>query len=490
MSAGRWRFAGPAALALAVAWATWLRVGIVRAGPDPDVDAYAHFFIARQLVARPTDLGLHWVWLPLWHLVDLAAYALHGGLVAVRAWSVLCAAASSVVLALVVRDGVKHTDLSWLARAESVMPWAAGVSLALWPQNLSAGASGEPEAMFQLLVLGAVWAWMRRATGLVALCLSLAVMLRYEAWALLPVFALLGGRENRAWRVARAWAVPALVVGAWVIAHRASTGEWLGFVHQNRAWVADAWGRFGFDRRALPKLEHPWRWYAVTVPFLSVRAWLWWVVPGAVWLVVRGPRALVAVSSAMLAFITAVWVARTNLGLERHFSVVVPAYATAFAAGVVLPASWVGERLSRGRVRLGCAVMAALLAVFTARYAKARTLKRAGLLHGHAREAFVSERNTAAALRTHLGATGVALVDEGTVETLSELPVARVLRTPPERVEVAQLTALAARHGAACVAGAQGAMIHLREVREVYRDDQRSVRCVIGGDGLTVRARD
>ena len=86
------RYAGRTLLALVVAWATWLRLGLITAGPDPDTDGYAHFQIAHRLAAEWRDLTIHWVWLPLWHLVDLACDALGGGFVAVRLVSVACAA--------------------------------------------------------------------------------------------------------------------------------------------------------------------------------------------------------------------------------------------------------------------------------------------------------------------------------------------------------------------------------------------------------------
>src|SRR6185436_19606504 len=44
-------------------------------GPDPDTDAYGHYVIARQFLQTPLDLHIHWVWLPLYHLLLAAGIA-------------------------------------------------------------------------------------------------------------------------------------------------------------------------------------------------------------------------------------------------------------------------------------------------------------------------------------------------------------------------------------------------------------------------------
>ncbi len=60
---------------LAVVWSVVavVRFWLVTTGPDVDTDAYGHAVAARAFVVAPRDLSVHWVWLPLWHLVHAAA---------------------------------------------------------------------------------------------------------------------------------------------------------------------------------------------------------------------------------------------------------------------------------------------------------------------------------------------------------------------------------------------------------------------------------
>src|SRR5580693_10573542 len=73
-------------LALAIALlvlAAW-RGACVLAGPDVDTDAYAHHMIARAILADPRDLAVHWVWLPLFHYLQVPLVALGGTMDTVR----------------------------------------------------------------------------------------------------------------------------------------------------------------------------------------------------------------------------------------------------------------------------------------------------------------------------------------------------------------------------------------------------------------------
>src|SRR3984957_14531304 len=86
------------ALMLAVlALAAW-RATCVLAGPDVDTDAYAHHMIARAILADPTDLSVHWVWLPLFHYAQVPLVALGGTMDQVRWINVALAAALPVLV--------------------------------------------------------------------------------------------------------------------------------------------------------------------------------------------------------------------------------------------------------------------------------------------------------------------------------------------------------------------------------------------------------
>ena len=72
------------ALALALLGLAAWRAACVLAGPDIDTDAYAHHMIARAILADPHDLAVHWVWLPLFHYLQVPLVALGGTMNDVR----------------------------------------------------------------------------------------------------------------------------------------------------------------------------------------------------------------------------------------------------------------------------------------------------------------------------------------------------------------------------------------------------------------------
>ncbi|MFO0630209.1 MAG: hypothetical protein U0325_31925, partial [Polyangiales bacterium] len=243
------RLAPWAAVAVAVAAATALRVSLIHAGPDFEYDAFRHAYIARRLLTEWRDLRHHWVWLPLWHALGVAGYLLGGGHGALRWLSVVASGAAPFALAGYLRRACRDVD-PWV-------PAAAGVCLALWPAEVTIGASGEPEALFQLLVLGVLWAWSAGRFAAAAAGLSLAALLRYEAWALLPVFGALWLVEGRRRRALWVLALPCAFVALWLAAQWRQHGDPLWFVAENRRYVLSAW-RENQLGDAVERVAHPY----------------------------------------------------------------------------------------------------------------------------------------------------------------------------------------------------------------------------------------
>src|SRR5580658_7920587 len=80
-----------------VALLVW-RGACVFAGPDIDTDAYAHHMIARAILADPGDLAVHWVWLPLFHYLQVPFVAAGGSIEGIRWANVALTAALPIVL--------------------------------------------------------------------------------------------------------------------------------------------------------------------------------------------------------------------------------------------------------------------------------------------------------------------------------------------------------------------------------------------------------
>jgi hypothetical protein len=342
-------------LALA-ALAVW-RAVCVRSGPDIDTDAYAHHMIARGILADPHDLAIHWVWLPLFHYLQVPLVAAGGTMDAVR-WAnvALSAAVPWVLFAYVARTThVPRNGTAWTSSSDAIALLAA-VFAAACPIAMQMGTTAQPEPLFALLMLGTAITFQEGRFIAASLMLGTAVLLRYEAWAsLLTIAGVLAVEEF--WKRARGrteergpgrgWivvAVPVALILAWAALRRPVDGKWFGFLGQTREFATGATHQQTALDEGILGLARDVLYYPAIVPF-RVLGPVALLVPFGVVRTVRcqGAR-FVLVLGACLAFVSFSWVMRSSLGLDRHFVVVVPLYATFAAQGVAT--------ISGGAVRL------------------------------------------------------------------------------------------------------------------------------------------
>jgi hypothetical protein len=360
-----------AALAIALgALAAW-RGACVLAGPDIDTDAYAHHMIARAILANPRDLAVHWVWLPLFHYLEAPFVALGGTMNGIRWINVALTAALSAALFSYVRRTAT-------AGAACVRPDVTALVAALFagacPIVMQMGTTAQYEPLFALLTLGIAIAYERRRYGATAAMLGAAVLLRYEAWAVLATISTLTAWEtlrtlrNRyagvgadagasagarasapagagaLWRPWVAMAIPAALILGWAALRRPVDGTWFGFLgqtHQFASSVADVHDRT--DWRTRFGLAGDVLYYPLLVPVRVLGPAL----PLAVFGVRRtwreqGAR-FVLVFAAVLGLVSLTWVERGSLGLDRHFVAVVPLYATFAAQGAAAIADRIAQ---------------------------------------------------------------------------------------------------------------------------------------------------
>lgn len=317
------------------------------------------------MAATPALFSIHWVWLPLFHYLQAAAITFGATLDTMRYANVAATAALPVALFAV------------LGREKAVPVRALVVACGLTaasPIVQQMGTTGQPEPLFALLILGFVWAMDRGRYALAGLALGAASLVRYEAWAVIVMTAswlavewLKPAPRARAARSTRPWFVVLMAVSAivfWAILRWPSDGRWFAFLNQTRAFANDAAGTSrSFTVSAAQfvtdvghyTLNVPWRLMGPLVllaPFGLVRTWR---AHGA-W--------FFAASLGCLGFIALSWITRSSLGLDRHFFVVVPFYATLVAQGIEAVVHWVNllvQKLTRERpVReLGGVVFAA-----------------------------------------------------------------------------------------------------------------------------------
>jgi hypothetical protein len=321
-----------ATLAALGGWRAWC----VLSGPDIDTDAYAHHMIARAILADPHDLGVHWVWLPLFHYAQVPLVAAGGTMEAVRWTNVVLSAALPVVLFFYVR----RTSQRGGAIPPDVVALLAALIAGACPIAMQMGTTAQPEPLFALLVLGVAIAFEERNYLATAAMLGAAVMLRYEAWAVLlavaGVLAVEPWWRKRSEPLAR-WVsiAPAVVlIAGWAILRRPVDGRWFGFLRDTKTFANDALHETSALDRGLRVFARDIIYYPVVVPFRVLGL----VVPLVPFGVVRTLRAqgvrFVLVFLACLGFVSFTWVMRSSLGLDRHFVCIVPLYATFAAQGV------------------------------------------------------------------------------------------------------------------------------------------------------------
>jgi hypothetical protein len=376
------------ALGVALAGLALWRAACVLAGPDVDTDAYAHHMIARAILADPRDLSVHWVWLPLFHYLQVPLVALGGTMNGVRWANVVLAAAVPVVLFRY----VQRTSRDAASMPADATALVAALLCAACPIAMQMGTTAQSEPLFALLVLGIAIAFERRRYGATAAMLGAAVLLRYEAWAVFATVAaftvlepLATGRDRtqganepeptparsdaplRA--SARRWivvAVPTALILAWAALRRPVDGRWFGFLAQTHEFASQAVesgaGAHGVVRLVRDALYYP-GYVAVRVlgpavalaPFGVARTWRQ-----------QGAR-FVMVLLACLGFVSLTWMNRSSLGLDRHFVAVIPLYATFAAQGIAAIAEqvgrWVGWRASDRAARASARVLAGALSI-------------------------------------------------------------------------------------------------------------------------------
>lgn len=318
------------------------RVAYVLVVPDLDTDAYGHFHIGRALVDDPSDVRVHWVWLPGWHYVLMSLQRAGIGFTGVR----LTQAALATLGPLLV---YVH------AAPKSRFVAASLFTIAALPNV--AGTSALMEVAFTLLVLGAAISIDvisidgRRETrwALTAgLLLVAAASLRYEAWFIVlglgVELAIVTARRVLAARRSGGvpslsgdrpriivFALPAICLAAYIVFRRVIDGEWLWFVRETYRFTHMQRGYTQGDHSALFDLV----WFPILLPLMVLG-------PAAVLVVasvvqrrrdpVRARSAIVPAS--LLLFLLLSYMGKGALGQARYLTVLIPFACVAIAGAL------------------------------------------------------------------------------------------------------------------------------------------------------------
>jgi len=448
---GRGRLGALFVLAIVFALACW-RFAYVLAGIDPDTDAYGHHTIARQILETPRDLHVHWVWLPLFHYAQAGAIALGATFRSVRIFNVLASAAVPVILYLLLRRHRREAS-----RAEwDPTPAIAAILCALSPIAMQMGTTGQTEPIFALLVISMLFALEHERVAVASALLTAAVLIRYEAWAIPPalvvVFAWARIRKRVPMRTQ--WLVvivPIVAIVGWAaIRHFVEGSKWFSFLRDTREFANGALRTKSSFQLGARQVIADLRYYAIDVPWRCVGYPLFLAPFGIVRTFRRDGVRFSFVYLALLGFVTLTWLMRSSLGLDRHFVVLVPLYATWMANGVVAIGETVDRTVSRlvGRyehafMAPGAARAAVIAGLAFAAYATSHSLLERWMRDWrNASEQAWPDRRAVAAYLASLPSETKIFCDEPTLEILSGLDRRRFDR---RALDSARIVAASAR---------------------------------------------
>jgi len=237
----RWSLVGVGIVALGA------RLAVLPFATSDGGDAPSKVWMASEWLSHP-QLLTHGVWGPL-----------HTYLIALALWTVPDPVRAPVVMSLMF-SVASAVAMYWFLRTEVASRRAAllvGLTYAVYPIAIRNGVSVRSETPFAFfLLLGMIALTRLRARngsiGLAAaagLCLTLASMLRYEAWVLIPIFALLVPRTPRLLAVFLVCALLHPIL--WTIGNWIHSGDpFTGFTAAAQ-WELESMGRAQLDHRLL-----------------------------------------------------------------------------------------------------------------------------------------------------------------------------------------------------------------------------------------------
>ena len=168
---------------LAGGLALLVRLAVVLAAPELDNDAYGHWRLARAFLADPTNLRVHWVWLPGWHVALGGGLLLGASHTSVRVANALLQTIGPWLVYLIARGPRGQS-----APSERSFACAAALFYTVAPLPNLMASSAQMETPFSLLLLATTWAVLRERAWLAGGLLGVSALFRYEAWGVVAAF--------------------------------------------------------------------------------------------------------------------------------------------------------------------------------------------------------------------------------------------------------------------------------------------------------------
>lgn len=300
--------------------------------PDVDTDAYVHHSIARQIIMYPKDLSLHWVWLPLFHYLSSAAILLGANMDTIRIVNIFIWISIPLILFFFIYKKQKENKI--------FIAFVSAILCALFPIGILMGTTAQPEPLFALLILLYIISITNNRIIISSILLSLACILRYEAWIIIMINLILYVAnifKNKKIILSKNLLnifLPCIVILIWAFLREPFDGKLFGFLFQTQQFANDALKESNSFQGGFLKIIIDFIHYPIIIPILFSGVSLIFI-PFGISRFYRQYKKFFYTGIGLLIFITVSWMMKSNLGLNRHFMVLIPFYTTLTAFGVL-----------------------------------------------------------------------------------------------------------------------------------------------------------
>jgi hypothetical protein len=335
-----------------------VRLAWVERFREIDSDAYGHFLIAIATRRDPWNLAVHWVWLPLYHVLVAGLTVLGLTFHRLRLANAILTTAGPLLLYHGLRERLCERESpapSWAGDS----PLLAAVIFAIAPLPTVLGQSAQPEALFAVPVVAAFAEAARHRSIAAGLALGAACFVRYEAWGAALALVLWWALSPRGSRPPLALvAIPAGLVVAYVLLRWWTDGRLFLFVRGTHDITREQVGREAWTFREIISFPIVLPYYVMGPALILVPVGLR---PGLVKIGKEGKAGWV-MPAGYAAFLLLSYYAGAAHSGERYLVSLVPFGSIAIAAGVVR----IGRRLGRRKAEIFALVTVGVVATTTA----------------------------------------------------------------------------------------------------------------------------
>jgi hypothetical protein len=280
----------------------------------------------------PDDLSIHWVWLPLFHYLSAGAILLGAKMDTIRFANVFIWTLIPVFLFFFLFKKQKENNL-FIAFVSSFL-------CALFPIGILMGTTAQPEPLFSLLILLYIISISNNKIIISSILLSLTCILRYEAWAvlmvtfLLYIYDIVKNKNSIINKNILNILLPGIIILIWAVLREPFDGKLFGFLFQTQQFANDALKETNSFQGGFFKIITDLIHYPIFVPAIFTGINIIFI-PFGLSKFYKQNKYFFYSSIGILIFITASWMMKSNLGLNRHFMALIPFYTTLTAYGII-----------------------------------------------------------------------------------------------------------------------------------------------------------